>query len=81
VLGDPSADDQDAMLDAIARALDVLPLSVAGEFHEALTRLNTKRDSGLGTRDERELSVRQSGRKSVDASACGSKAYPADCRP
>ena len=51
VLGNPSAADEDAMLDAIARALDVLPLAVAGEFNEAMKRLNTKRDSGLGTRD------------------------------
>lgn len=51
VLGNPSAADENAMLDAIARALDVLPLMVAGEFNEAMKRLNTARDSGLGTRD------------------------------
>ena len=51
VLGNPNAADEDAMLDAIARALDVLPLAVAGEFSEAMKRLNTSRDTGLGTRD------------------------------
>jgi PTH1 family peptidyl-tRNA hydrolase len=51
VLGNPSAADEDAMLDAIARALDVLPLAVAGEFNEAMKRLHTSRDSGLGARD------------------------------
>lgn len=42
VLGNPSAADEDAMLDAIARARDVLPLAVAGDFNEATKRLNTK---------------------------------------
>ncbi len=53
VLGRPSRDDEDAMLDAIARALQVLPLAAAGEFSEAMKRLHTaeSRDSGLGTRD------------------------------
>lgn len=41
VLGNPSPADEDAMLDAIARALDVLPLTVAGEFNEAMKRLHT----------------------------------------
>ncbi|MGH8126291.1 MAG: aminoacyl-tRNA hydrolase [Rhodanobacteraceae bacterium] len=49
VLGNPSAADEDAMLEAIARALDVLPLAVTGEFNEAMKRLHTSRDSGLGT--------------------------------
>jgi PTH1 family peptidyl-tRNA hydrolase len=48
VLGNPSAADEDAMLDAINRALDVLPLAVAGDFNEAMKRLNTKRDSEPG---------------------------------
>jgi PTH1 family peptidyl-tRNA hydrolase len=48
VLGNPSAADEDAMLDAIARAMDVLPLAVAGDFNEATKRLNTKRDSEPG---------------------------------
>ena len=51
VLGNPSAADEDAMLDAIARARDVLPLAVGGEFNEAMKRLHTNRDSELGTRD------------------------------
>ena len=51
VLGNPSAADEDAMLDAITRALDVLPLIVVGGFNEATKRLHTSRDSGLGTRD------------------------------
>ncbi|MGH8116809.1 MAG: aminoacyl-tRNA hydrolase [Rhodanobacteraceae bacterium] len=52
VLGNPSATDEDAMLDAIARALDELPLLVAGEFNEATKRLNTdgNRESGIGNR-------------------------------
>ena len=41
VLGRPSALDETAMLDAIARSLDVLPLAVAGEFNEATKRLHT----------------------------------------
>ncbi|HEX5488325.1 MAG TPA: aminoacyl-tRNA hydrolase [Rhodanobacteraceae bacterium] len=51
VLGNPSAADEDAILDAIARALDVLPLAVAGDFNEATKRLHTNRDPGPGTRD------------------------------
>ena len=53
VLGRASRGDEDAILDAIARALQVLPLAVAGEFNEAMKRLHTaeSRDSGLGTRD------------------------------
>ena|SRR5579875_2125286 len=46
VLGNPSAADEDAMLDAIARALDVLPLAVRGDFNEATKRLHT--NSGAG---------------------------------
>jgi PTH1 family peptidyl-tRNA hydrolase len=41
VLGRPSAADEDAILDAIARSLDVLPLAVAGDFNEAMKRLHT----------------------------------------
>ncbi len=51
VLGNPSAADEDAMLDAIMRGLDELPRLVAGDFSEAMKRLNTSRDSGLGSRD------------------------------
>lgn len=46
VLGNPSAADEDLMLDAITQALHVLPLAVAGDFNEAMKRLNTSRDSG-----------------------------------
>lgn len=48
VLGNPSAADEDAMLDAIARALDELPRLVRGEFNEAMKRLNTQQGSGTG---------------------------------
>lgn len=44
VLGRPSVVDEDAMLDAIARALDVLPLAVAGDINDAMKRLHTSRD-------------------------------------
>jgi PTH1 family peptidyl-tRNA hydrolase len=44
VLGRPSAEDEAAMIDAIARSLDVLPLAVAGDFNEAMRRLHTSRD-------------------------------------
>jgi PTH1 family peptidyl-tRNA hydrolase len=46
VLGNPNAADENAMLDAIARAREVLPLTVAGEFNEAMKRLHTSPDSG-----------------------------------
>jgi PTH1 family peptidyl-tRNA hydrolase len=45
VLGNPNAADENAMLDAIARAREVLPLIVAGEFNEAMKRLHTSPDS------------------------------------
>jgi PTH1 family peptidyl-tRNA hydrolase len=41
VLGNPNPADEDAMLDSIARARDILPLVVAGEFNEAMKRLHT----------------------------------------
>src|SRR5699024_5872206 len=41
VLGRPSAQDEDAMLDAIANAADVLPLAVVGDFNESMKRLKT----------------------------------------
>lgn len=50
VLGNPSAADEDAMLDAIARSLDVLPLAVAGDFNEAMKRLHTQQ--GAGSREQ-----------------------------
>ncbi|MEO5559569.1 MAG: aminoacyl-tRNA hydrolase [Dokdonella sp.] len=48
VLGRPSAADETAIVDAIARSLDVLPLAVAGEFNEAMKRLHTSRESEMG---------------------------------
>jgi PTH1 family peptidyl-tRNA hydrolase len=44
VLGRPGAADEQAMLGAIGRALDVLPLVVKGESSEAMKRLHTSRD-------------------------------------
>lgn len=42
VLGSPSTADEDAIIDAIVRSLDVLPLAVAGRFDEAMKRLHTR---------------------------------------
>jgi PTH1 family peptidyl-tRNA hydrolase len=42
VLGRPSVEDERRILAAVARALEVLPLAVAGEFDEARKRLHTK---------------------------------------
>lgn len=42
VLGRPSAQDEQALLDAISSGLDLLPLLMAGEFNEAMKRLHTK---------------------------------------
>jgi PTH1 family peptidyl-tRNA hydrolase len=44
VLGRPSAKDEDAILDGIGRALDVLPLAVEGQFEKAMKQLHTSRD-------------------------------------
>ncbi len=41
VLGRPSSADEDAMLDAVARALDVLPRVVDGAFDKAMKQLHT----------------------------------------
>ena len=51
VLGRPGVGDEAAMRRSIDEALDVLPLAVAGDMNEAMKRLHTSRDSGLGTRD------------------------------
>lgn len=48
VLGRPSARDEDAIVDAVARGLDVLPLAVAGDFNEAMKRLHTRDASSDG---------------------------------
>jgi PTH1 family peptidyl-tRNA hydrolase len=44
VLGRPSSVDEAAIVDAVGRSLDVLPLAVTGEFSEAMKRLHTSRD-------------------------------------
>lgn len=41
VLGRPSKVDEDLILDAVARSLDVLPLAVAGGFEAAMKKLHT----------------------------------------
>lgn len=41
VLGRPGKVDENAMLDAIACALQVLPLAVRGDFNEAMKQLHT----------------------------------------
>ena len=41
VLGRATRSDEEAMLEAIARAMQVLPLAVAGDFNEAMKRLHT----------------------------------------
>jgi PTH1 family peptidyl-tRNA hydrolase len=49
VLGRASAADEDLILDAIARALDVLPLAVDGQFEKAMQQLHTA-GTGSGER-------------------------------
>ncbi|MGA8277995.1 MAG: aminoacyl-tRNA hydrolase [Rhodanobacteraceae bacterium] len=44
VLGRPSKLDEAAILDGIARALDILPLVVAGDFDRAMKELHTSKD-------------------------------------
>lgn len=52
VLGRPSASDEEAMLDGIARALNQLPLMASGQFEQAMKKLHTEiRDQGPGTGD------------------------------
>ena len=41
VLGRPSAADREAIEDAIARALDVMPLVVSGDLERAMNRLHS----------------------------------------
>ena len=45
VLGRPGTHDEQAMLDSIGAAIDVLPLIVAGNFNEAMKQLHTSRES------------------------------------
>jgi len=44
VLGRPGVADENAIIDAVAASLDVLPLVVHGEFNEAMKRLHTSQD-------------------------------------
>jgi peptidyl-tRNA hydrolase, PTH1 family len=48
VLGRAGSNDEQAILGAIGAALDVLPLAVQGDFNEAMKRLHTSRESGMG---------------------------------
>jgi PTH1 family peptidyl-tRNA hydrolase len=41
VLGRPSASDEEAMLQGIGRAIELLPMAVEGRFEEAMKRLHT----------------------------------------
>ncbi|MBN8885763.1 MAG: aminoacyl-tRNA hydrolase [Rudaea sp.] len=43
VLGRPGVDDERAIIDAVGRSLDVLPLAVRGEVNEAMKRLHTSK--------------------------------------
>jgi PTH1 family peptidyl-tRNA hydrolase len=43
VLGRPGRADEEALLDAIASSLAVMPLVLAGDFNEAMKRLHTAR--------------------------------------
>jgi peptidyl-tRNA hydrolase, PTH1 family len=52
VLGRPGADDEQAILGGIGRALEVLPLAVQGDFNDAMKKLHTSRDEGRGARGE-----------------------------
>ena len=51
VLGRPSAVDEGAMLEAIGRAIDILPIAVVGEFERAMKLLHTTADAGATPRD------------------------------
>lgn len=44
VLGRPQRADEDAILDAVAAALDVLPLAVEGDFERAMHQLHSRRN-------------------------------------
>ena len=45
VLGRPSAQDEEIILAALGRALDVLPLVVAGQFDKAMQQLHTEQST------------------------------------
>lgn len=44
VLGRPGVDDEKAIIEAVGRSLDVLPLAVRGDFSEAMKRLHTAKE-------------------------------------
>ncbi len=44
VLGRPGVDDEKAIIEAVGRALDVLPLAVRGDINEAMKRLHTAKE-------------------------------------
>ncbi len=48
VLGRPSAQDEEAILGGIARAIDVLPLAADGQFEKAMKQLHTAEEAGRG---------------------------------
>jgi PTH1 family peptidyl-tRNA hydrolase len=50
-LGRPSASDEAAILEALGAATDILPLAIEGRFDEAMKRLHTSRESGIGNRE------------------------------
>ncbi|UXI67412.1 aminoacyl-tRNA hydrolase [Tahibacter amnicola] len=43
VLGRAGAQDEDAIMDAVGRAIDVLPLAIAGNINEAMKQLHTSK--------------------------------------
>lgn len=45
VLGRPQRADEDAIVDAVAAALDVLPLAVGGDFERAMHQLHSRREA------------------------------------
>lgn len=50
VLGKPGKDDEAAILRAIDEAIAVMPLCVAGNMMDAMTKLHTSRELGTGSR-------------------------------
>lgn len=48
VLGNPAPADEDTIVAAIAHAMDLLPLAVAGDFNEAMKRLHTAENGQAG---------------------------------
>ena len=44
VLGRPGVDDEKAIIDAVGRSLEVLPIAVRGDFNEAMKKLHTAKE-------------------------------------